>query len=105
MIPKWTRRQGDEDDTLVIGTTGTVDLLAVTAVEAHIRFNAEPFETLTATVTDGAASQVTVDLSPWLDDADTGCWAITLHFTFAGDIGPITWPEVGAGEITVLPAA
>lgn len=105
---RWGRRQGDEDDTIVARVGGIENGASIVSVVAHVRYGAEPFETLDADVTAIDPTEVTVQLggaSGWLSDAKQGCWRLTLVFMFVGDIGPISWPEPGEGtaEITVGP--
>jgi hypothetical protein len=102
---EWFRRSGDEDDTIIVGVDGMLDLSTVLAVEAHVRYGAEPKVVLAASVTDIANREVTVQLGAapagWLPTAKPGDWRLTLKLTFNGIPGPLTWPDEGYGTITV----
>lgn len=100
---QWHRRQGDEDDTIIVGVDGVLDLTAVTAVSAEIYYGSDPAVVLTAGVSNAATREVTVQLggaAGWLATAKEGRWRLYLVFSF-GATGPITWPDEGYGEIII----
>lgn len=119
---RWERSQGNVNDVVIVGllgagaVAGIDDLSTVTAVSATVQFSNLTPVALTATVTDPAASEVTVHLGTWLSGnpaptlanaARLGCWKLRYLLTFTGGIGPLYWPEVAPGydEIVVIPSA
>lgn len=121
---RWQRHQGNVNDVvkvalLGVGTVaGVDDLSTVTGVSATVQFSTGAPVALTASVTDAAASEVTVHLGTWLSGspaptlsnaARLGCWKLRYLLTFSGGIGPLYWPEdpdgtTGWDEITVIPS-
>lgn len=102
-MSRWRRYQGDIDDIAVVAdlgvgaVAGVNDLSTVVSVEAHVSYGGAAPVVLAAAVTDAAASEVTVQLGTaggWLATAELGCWRFTRVYTFAGGVGPVTWPEV-----------
>ena len=100
----WTKTAGDVGDTIVARIDGVDSLATVSAVDARVRRRdrTSAAVTLTAAVTDATAREVTVQLGSWLASTATpGVYELHYRLTFAGGIGPVTWPEKDCDTITV----
>ena len=101
-MSKWSRVQGDTNDTLVAQLAGVADLTGVTAIEAHV-WPAQSIGaavTLAAVVTNAASRTVTVNLGSWISTAGPGRYQLEIQTTWGG--GPIiTWPEGAPDELTI----
>ena len=80
----WYRVQGDANDTLTALFNGVTDLLGVSAIEAHVWRNGVASTTLTATVLDGVACTVTVNLGSWITTAVPGTYFCEIQATWPG---------------------
>jgi hypothetical protein len=100
-VTTWNRKAGDYGPPLVVQLNGSVDLAAVTAIEAHVSLRGATAVTLPATVTDAPEREVTVDLSAWLPDAVSGAWDLEFQADVLNEDDPVTWPETGHDRINV----
>lgn len=94
----WYRHAGDQNDTIKVEVSKALgdNLDVVTGVSAVLEDARGTLADvpLTASVTDSAAREVTVELGTWLqnDAIVDQQWWVSLLIT-AGSLGPITFPE------------
>ena len=95
---------GDVGDTRVLTLSGVADLNSVASIESHVTNGVDTTATLTTTVTDGDANEVTVALGEsggWLPLGPTlGQWRGQVEVVF-NDGAELTWPNNGRGFFTI----
>ena len=97
-------RAGDIGETRTARLTGVDSLSAVDSVVAHLERKGVR-ETLTASVTDPATSEVTIEMGDadgWLASSpDPGPWRLLLDVTF-NDGRRLTWPDDDWATLVVM---
>lgn len=97
----WERHQGDQDESVEVRLDGISTIVGGTFTGVVARGLGTPV-VLTALITDAPGRIVTVQLNPWLDDAQIGDWRFVVRGLFSGGgVGPWTWPQRGHNIIRV----
>lgn len=96
----WNRVQGDVGDTVTARFEGVLDLVGVTAIEAHV-WREGTVATLAAEVADPDARTVLVQLGSWLATATPGTWKLEIEATWPGPVIVTSPAKPGGAAIYV----
>jgi hypothetical protein len=95
------RVQGDTNDTIKVRFEGVQDLVGISSIEAHVWRNGVASTTLTTTVDDATARDVTVSLGTWITTAVPDVYYFEVQATWPGT-KPVTSPgKWGTATIVV----
>jgi hypothetical protein len=99
----WNRTAGDVKDTIVVTLGGVASLTGVSSVVAKVSRAGGTSTSLTATVTDEATSQVTIQLGDtggWLPLAAPNVYDLEVQVTYISG-AVLTWPAGRKDRIVV----